>query len=48
MCSFDAELRPTHEEVLSHPWMMGEMPTERDIVDQFTHRRIAVKEYENK
>ena len=35
-------------EVLSHPWMMGQMPTEREIVDQFTHRRIAVKEYENK
>ena len=48
MCSFDAELRPTYEEVLSHPWMMGEMPTERDIVEQFTQRRNVVKEYENK
>ena len=48
MCSFDAELRPRHEEVLAHPWMQGEMPTERDIINEFTQRRIAVKQYENK
>ena len=31
MMSFDPNLRPDLEEVLSHPWMTGELPTRDEI-----------------
>lgn len=33
MLSFDVDLRPNYEEVMSHPWMMGEFPTEAEVAE---------------
>lgn len=46
MLSFDADLRPNYEDILSHPWMMGDLPTEAEIHQQFSERRSIVKDYE--
>ena len=46
MMSFDPNLRPNMEDVLSHPWMMGDLPTKDEIQDQFQKRRVIVKEAE--
>ena len=46
MMSFDPNLRPNLQEVLSHPWMMGDLPTCDEINDQFQKRRVIVKEAE--
>ena len=47
MMSFDPNLRPTLEEVLCHPWMMGETPTQDEIRESFTERRNIVKAHEH-
>lgn len=35
MMSFDPNLRPNYEEVLSHPWMMGNVATQEEVYQQF-------------
>ena len=35
MMTFDANLRPTCDDILSHPWMMGQLPTGSEITEQF-------------
>lgn len=46
MMSFDPNLRPSLEEVLCHPFMMGDLPTRDQIHAEFTQRRSIVKEAE--
>ena len=43
MMTFDANLRPTYDDILSHPWMMGQLPTASEITEQFQKRRAIVK-----
>ena len=33
MMSFDPNLRPRYEEVVSHPWMMGDVATPAEITE---------------
>ena len=44
--SFDPNLRPKLEEVLSHPWFMGEVPTRKEVLEQFQNRRKLVEKHE--
>ena len=46
MMSFDPNLRPSFDEVLSHPWMFGDLPTKDEIKNQFSERKTVVKEAE--
>lgn len=43
MLQLDPSHRPSINEVLSHPWMQGPMPTQEEVVQEFTKRDIAVK-----
>ena len=47
MLSFDADLRPNYDEIMCHPWMMGEVPSEQEIAQEFAQRRMVVKSHEN-
>ena len=44
MLSFDPNLRPTFEDVLSHPWMLGDLPSKVDVHAEFLHRRALVQQ----
>ena len=44
MMSFDAKLRPSLEEILCHPFMMGQFPSTAQVFEQLSHRRIIVKQ----
>ena len=38
MFALDPAARPTIEEILGHPWMLGDVPTYDEIVSEFTNR----------
>ena len=47
MLSFDADLRPNYDEIMCHPWMMGDVASEHEIAQEFAQRRMVVKSHEN-
>ena len=46
MMAFDTNLRPTYDDILCHPWMMGQFPTINEVTEHFQKRRIIVKAHE--
>jgi serine/threonine protein kinase len=47
MISFKPEERPTIDEILNHPWMKGNFPSDKEILEEFEKRdKIVKKELE--
>ena len=44
MMNFDPAQRPNIDEVRSHPWMLGELPTTSEIRNEFAERRARIDE----
>lgn len=38
MLSYDANLRPSVQDINQHPWLSGPLPTEYQIFDELTVR----------
>ena len=47
MISFEPNLRPDFEDVRSHPWMMGDIPSRVNMQDELYHRKMIVKSSHN-
>jgi serine/threonine protein kinase len=43
MISFKPEERPTIDEILNHPWMKGNFPSDKEILEEFEKRDEIVK-----
>ena len=46
MMTFNANLRPTYDDILCHPWMLGQLPTQHEITEEFSRRQVLVKAFE--
>ena len=42
MVTFDPDMRPQISDVLSHPWMLGEYPTQHMVYEEMRNRKVFV------
>ena len=46
LMSFDPKLRPTLEDILCHPFMLGQFPSNAQVIEHFSQRRLIMKAHE--